>query len=138
MIEENYNYSYNVTQINVENGTFEVEYLPESLDLTPIKMNLYLMPKYFREIVDANNELVYASQEEVPFELHLENTIDSYKPMNQWRNQYMMVKNIDKLQDSNGSFTVDTTKNLVVYPSGFIVKILPAIDQVPTEPPVSP
>lgn len=133
MTQENYNFTYKVTQLNLENGTFEVEYVPESLDLTPVRLNLYLMPKYYKEIVDANNELIYASQEEVPFELHMENTIDNCKPLGQWRNQYMMMSNIDKIENANGSFVVDTTKNLVIYPTGFIVKILPALDQVQVE-----
>ena len=91
MSVENYNFSYAVTQINLENGTFEVEYLPEDINLSPVRLNLYLLPKYYKEIVDANNELVYASQEEVPFEVHFENTIDRHKPLGQWRNQYLMM-----------------------------------------------
>ena len=124
---ENYNFSYNVTQINLENGTFEVEYVPEDINLSPVRLNMYLIPKYYKEIVDANNDPIFASQEEVPFEMHVEHTIDRHKPMAQWRNQYMMLNNIDKIENANGSFVVDTTKDLVIYPTGYIVKILPAI-----------
>ena len=130
MSEENYNYSYNVTQINLENGTFEVEYVPESLDLTPVRINLYLMPKYFGEILDANNQPIYSTQEEVPFEMHIENTIDRCKPINQWRNQFLMLNNIDKIESASGSFKVDHANNAVIYPTGFIVKIYPDIESV--------
>ena len=124
---ENYNFSYNVTQINLENGTFEVEYVPEDINLSPVRLNMYLLPKYYKEIVDANNDPIFASQEEVPFEMHVEHTIDRHKPMAQWRNQYLMLNNIDKIENANGSFVVDTTKDLAIYPTGYIVKILPAI-----------
>ena len=124
---ENYNFSYNVTQINLENGTFEVEYVPEDINLSPVRLNMYLIPKYYKEIVDANNDPIFASQEEVPFEMHVEHTIDRHKPMAQWRNQYLMLNNIDKIENANGSFVVDTTKDLAIYPTGYIVKILPAI-----------
>jgi len=133
MSVENYNFSYAVTQINLENGTFEVEYLPEDINLSPVRLNLYLLPKYYKEIVDANNELVYASQEEVPFEIHFENTIDRHKPLGQWRNQYLMMENIDKIENANGSFVVDTTKDLTIFPTGYIVKILPSISEEPVQ-----
>jgi len=34
-----------------------------------------------------------------------------------------MLENIDKLEKANGSFIVDTTKQLVTYPNGMIVQI---------------
>lgn len=120
---ENYNYTYKVNQINMENATFEVEYMPEDSNLSPVRYNLSLIPKYYKEIVDANNNLIYASQDEVPFSIHMENTIDGCKPFNVWRNQYMMIKNIDSIHKANGSFTYDTANNLTVWPTGYTVQI---------------
>lgn len=132
MSTENYNFSYSVTQINLETGTFEVEYDPEDINLSPIKLNLGLLPKYYKEIVDANNEPIYSSQEEVPFEVHFQNTIDLCKPIGQWRNQYLMFNNIDKIENANGSFIFDTANNLTIWPTGYTVKILRTIPEQTT------
>ena len=119
MSEDNYSYTYQVTGTNIETGTFVVEYMPVSANLTPISVNLQLIPLYYTDIVDANNAPIYTSQDAIPFELHLESTINRYAPLIQWRNQYMMSDNISNIESANGAFNLSA--NTVSYPSGLTV-----------------
>ena len=103
---ENYNYNYVIKNVNIEQGTFEVAFTPESLELTPITLNTYLLPVSYLDIRDENNDLIYASQDAVPFSIHIENTIRNIQPIAQWKKQYMMQQNISELIGKEGSMVV--------------------------------
>ena len=66
---------------------------------------------------------IYSSQDEVPFSVHLEYTIDAHKPITTWRNQYLMLENIEHLENATGNFVVDAEKQYVSYPNGFVVQV---------------
>ena len=115
MISENYNYTYNVLNVNIEQGTFEVRFTPESENLSPVVLNTYLLPVSYMDIRTANNELVYATQDDVPFDVHLENTIKSIAPLGQWKKQYILQENIDQLHEREAVMIVD--QNTIIVPS---------------------
>lgn len=110
MIEENYNFSYKIANINIEMGTFEITYIPESEFLSPITLNQYLLLRPYTELVDDTGALLYQSQDDVPFSVHLENTIQVTKPLMQWHRQYLMLNNIEELSNAAGDITVNKTE----------------------------
>ena len=102
MIEENYNFSYTIDTINIEEGTFVVHYIPESEYLTPVSLNTYLIERDFTSFRDENNNLLYTSQSEVPFSEHIKNTVDLVTPIAKWRKQFMFQNNLEEILNSNG------------------------------------
>jgi hypothetical protein len=106
MITENYNYTYEINSISIENGTFVIRYIPEDTNLTPVSLNQKLFERNYLEILDANNQPIYSSQNDVPFSYHLDHTVKITAPLSQWRNQYLMTENIEQLTSANGSFSV--------------------------------
>lgn len=106
MSSENYNFKYTIKNVNIEQGTFEVLFTPESFDLTPITLNTYLLPLSYLDIRDENNELIHSSQDEVPFSVHVENTVHAIKPIQQWKKQYMMQQNLSELVGKEGTIVV--------------------------------
>lgn len=103
MISENYNYTYTIDNIDIEQGTFVVNYIPDSEFLTPISLNTYLIEKNYFEFVDSEGNLLYSSQSEVPFVEHVKYTVDAIKPINQWRKQFMFQNNISELAGASGT-----------------------------------
>lgn len=109
MIEENYNFTYIVRNVNIEQGTFEILFTPESEYLSPVALNAGLLPVSYLDIRDENNQLIYSSQDEVPFKEHLENTVKHTTPLYQWKKQYMLQNNIETLINATGNITVDNS-----------------------------
>ena len=105
-------------------GIIEVEYTPEDENLTQLRASISFIPRHYEEIVDANNNLIYSTQEEVPFSVHLENSVYLARPFVFWRNQYLLIKNIDELHKANGYFEHDTANNITVWPTGSKVQVL--------------
>lgn len=110
MANENYNFNYTISNIDIEQGTFNIQYIPEdSANLTSITLNQSLYFKNYTDILDSEGKLIYSSQEDVPFAKHIEYTVDITKPILSWKRQYSLQQNINEIISANGKMIVDTT-----------------------------
>lgn len=103
MVVENYNYTYEVYAVDIETGTFQVEYVPESTDIAPLRINIGINFRDFQTILDADGNTIYNSQEEVPFSEHLLHSVKTMAPMRVWKTQFTMLNNLDQLQNATGT-----------------------------------
>ena len=96
-MEENYNYSATVDSVNIELGTFVVNYIPENDLLTPISLNASII--HTKENLVGINQFGQLVIEDNPFSFEddLINTIKRVAPYTQWRNQYLLLNNFDTL-----------------------------------------
>ena len=115
MIEEIYNFTYTIENVNIEIGTFVINYIPESEYLTPISLNTYLVEKELSETFGEDGTSPYASQEDIPFEEHVRNTVDRVAPISQWRNQYRFQNNLDTLLSANGRMEMNYSYTPLSY-----------------------
>lgn len=113
MATENYNYTYTIKNINIEQGTLEINYTPEDAVLSPITLNSFLHMVSYLDIRNEVDELIYSSQDEVPFNVHLENTVKVTAPLLQWKKQYTLIENSTDLVGSQGSITLDPSTVVV-------------------------
>ena len=93
MATENFNYTYTIKNISIEQGTLEITFTPEDNVLSPVTLNAMLQMVSYLDIRNGNNELVYPSQDDVPFNVHLENTVKTTAPTLQWKKQYTLIEN---------------------------------------------
>ena len=96
-MNDNFDFSYRITTVNIEQGTVEIEYIPDDLDLSPYKVNQFLLPRYPHEILDGNGQQIYSTMEEIPIEQHILNTIKVTAPLVTWRKQRILLENYDYL-----------------------------------------
>jgi hypothetical protein len=89
-------FTHKVKSINIEEGTFVVEYIPNDPELIPISYNSYVYEKPFYEILDQNGNQVYQNQDDVPFEVNLAYSIERAAPLLRWKRQRLMLDNLDK------------------------------------------
>lgn len=115
MVINNFNYTYKITQVSIEVGTVEILYTPDSADLIPIRLNCNFKPKSYLDIRDEDNKLIYTSQDQVPFNLHIENTAKSCAPIREWYHQSLLLNNSNNL--------IGTTNNIEVPLSDYNVPI---------------
>ena len=128
MATENYNYKYTIQQVNIEQGTILVNFVPEDANLSPVSLNSYLIPVSYMDIRDANNELVYATQDEVPFQVHLDNTVNNIAPLKQWKTQYILLENSTGLSGYQNNVSIDAST----------VVLIPQYNRTPVGPLVTP
>jgi len=115
MTTENYNYTAKVSSVNIEQGTVAISFMPENMNLTPVTLNTYMLPLSYYDIRDANNCLIYQTQDDVPFSVHIENTVRCTAPLQQWKKQHMLQTNINELVAYSNTVVIDA--NTVSIPS---------------------
>lgn len=120
-MKENYNFTYKISQINIESGTFEVTYIPEDINLSQVTYNVLFRPIDYNFIVDSKSESIYKSQDEVPFDLHIENSLKPYIPIQLWKNQYFILNNIENINGSTGETKIDSTQYNLYYSDRLII-----------------
>jgi hypothetical protein len=100
-----YNFDYEVSQPDIENGTVVVRWVPENANLTPLSYNCNLIIRDYTDITNANNEPIYADNSSVPFSAHLNYTVRVNAPHDIWERQEMMLNNNAAVTSSNGTIT---------------------------------
>ena len=101
-MENNFDFSYNIFNVNLEQGTIEIEYIPDDENLTPVRLNQYLLVRHPYEILDKEGVQIYQTMEEIPLEEHINYTVNTTAPLYQWRRQSVMLNNHDAIISSNG------------------------------------
>lgn len=91
-------YTFTIKSINISEGTFVIEYTPDDSLLMPVSYNTFLYEKNYQTIRDENNNLIYNSQDEVPFSVHLDHTVKSAAPIDLWRRHKLLLDNVAVLQ----------------------------------------
>ena len=102
----NLNYSYQVVSIDIAGCHMVVKYLPEDEDLSPISYNNRIIERSFQDIRDENNQLLFQSQEEVPFSYHLEYSCKYAAPLDLWRKQKLLIENYQLALNMSGNVSV--------------------------------
>ena len=93
-------YNYKVHSIDIQLCSIIVTYTPIDEELLPVQLNcvLHFAPyDYFRH--SANNELIYAIDQEIPFREHLKYSIENSAPIHQWKMQKMMIDNMSDIDN---------------------------------------
>lgn len=120
---ENYNFTYKVKTVNIENASIEVDYIPEDISLVPVKIFTNIIKRPINEIVDENNNPIYKSEDEIPIKIHLDYTTEKSAPILRWRNQKVLLDNIDKLENKTGRFEIDLNKGTANNSLGMITNL---------------
>lgn len=91
----NYNFTYKIESIDIERCTVAVTYTPEDPDLLPYGLNIgigMLSIGHFRHA--SNNELIYQSDDDIPFQERIKKSITLAAPVEMWQVQKGMIQEI--------------------------------------------
>lgn len=105
---DNFDFTYKITTVDILHGTLEIQFTPDSDELSPVMLNQPLLSKSFYDIKDEDGNLIYSSQDEVPIEEHLEYSVIMCAPFTQWRRQQLMLDNYNVLVDATGHIQANT------------------------------
>ena len=89
-------YTYTIKSVNIQEGSFIVEYTPNDPELYPLAINSFLYEQPYYDLKDENGNLVYQNQDEVPFNVHLEYSISQAAPIGSWRRTKMVLNNLEQ------------------------------------------
>lgn len=105
-MSSHHNFSYVVDDYNMDNGTITVTFTPDNVNLSPVSLNCNLILKDQTEILNANGDPAYATNEEIPLLEHIKQTAIEFAPHNTWDRQDKMLDNENVIMNANGSVTV--------------------------------
>lgn len=91
----NYNFTYKIESIDIERCSVVVTYTPEDVDLLPYTLNVGIgMLSIGHFVHEANNELIYQSDADIPFQERIKKSITIVAPVEMWKVQKGMVQEI--------------------------------------------
>ena len=104
-MSKHYNYTYEIKGVDVQTGHLIIKWTPEDANLSPFELNTRLVYKQPSQILDANNNPVYATIEDIPFDVHLDYTVRTVAPHHEWHLQELLVNNVSGLVGTSGTVT---------------------------------
>ena len=94
-----FTFTRTIDSVDIPNGTVEITYTPTDTSLSEVSYNVnFQKVPDFRTLRDADNNLLYATEADVPFSEHLNYTVDSAAPHSFWTRQKYMINNAASLQ----------------------------------------
>lgn len=90
-------YTYEIASIDILQGTMAVNYIPDSIELSPLKFNMRVVELPHTHFKDDNGEVIYASQSDVPFDVIIDRIVKDHAPIETWKCQNFMLTNLDAL-----------------------------------------
>lgn len=90
-------YTYEIASIDILQGTMAVNYIPDNLELSPLKFNMRIIELPYTHFKNDIGEVIYASQSDVPFDVIIDRIIKDHAPIDTWKSQNFMMNNLDAL-----------------------------------------
>jgi hypothetical protein len=88
-----------IDSVDIPSGNVEITYTPTDTSLSAVSYNVsFQKVPDFRTLRDENNNLLYATEADVPFSEHLNYTVNSAAPHSFWTRQKYMIDNAASLQ----------------------------------------
>lgn len=95
----NFNFSYKIESIDVENCSVVIKYIPENENLLirTYNVNLRIHPKEVFGTHSSNNELIFPDDNQIPFENHVKYSIEISAPVHEWKVHQKMLESMEYL-----------------------------------------
>lgn len=93
-----FSYTYKIKSLDVETCSGMVQYIPDDINLSPIEFIMSFRLIDYKMFLDDNGELIYNSQEEVPYQTNVEKHISTNAPHEMWASQEAMMANMEFLR----------------------------------------